>query len=99
MQGAARQGRPVFSLTWFEKGIYAVKFSSSVSSLQAFFICVAILSSQNLPSLSEESSRMEAKVFKEPSLGGNEKIEVASILTQGATRYIPNPPHSLVERV
>ncbi|XAR60677.1 hypothetical protein NMG60_11034146 [Bertholletia excelsa] len=42
-QGEVESDRPVFSLCPFKDGIFSVEFSSSLSCLQAFTICIAVL--------------------------------------------------------
>ncbi|KAI4340357.1 hypothetical protein MLD38_025202 [Melastoma candidum] len=47
-QGNKQEERPVFSLTPFKDKIYSVEFKSSLSALQAFSVCIAVLDSRKL---------------------------------------------------
>ncbi|GAV65467.1 DUF3527 domain-containing protein [Cephalotus follicularis] len=67
VQGECQLDRPLFSLEPLAKGIYSVEFNSSVSLLQAFFICVTVLSCQGLSDLAETSDQSEAKVSQKIS--------------------------------
>ncbi|GMY14440.1 hypothetical protein FCV25MIE_09679 [Fagus crenata] len=94
LQGGALQASPIFSLTALKDGIYSIEFNSSISFLQSFFICVALLSCKRPLDLSETRNMSEAKVFKEPILNEND-----GILRRAAAKYAPNPPSSPVGRV
>ncbi len=94
IQGGALQASPIFSLTALKDGIYSIEFNSSISFLQSFFICVALLSCKRPLDLSETRNMSEAKVFKEPILNEND-----GILRRAAAKYAPNPPSSPVGRV
>lgn len=87
-QGEAHENRAVFRLALGKDGTYSIEFNTSISVLQAFFICVIVISSQKTPDLSEE------KVSQEPTSNGNSGIQVT-----GPSKYAPNPPHSPVGRV
>ncbi|KAI9152738.1 hypothetical protein LWI28_000236 [Acer negundo] len=99
-----QQNRPVFSLVPLNKEIYSVEFDSSVSLLQAFFICVTVISCQKSSDLSGVSNFYEAKVFEEepkPWMNGDgiKKNHPSNIILGGLPgKYAPNPPHSPVGR-
>ncbi|PQM33457.1 uncharacterized protein Pyn_02546 [Prunus yedoensis var. nudiflora] len=90
----AQQNRPVFSLAPGKDGSYSIEYNTSLSLFQAFFVCVVVISSRKPSDLSEVSNRSEAKVFQEPSLIGNNGIQVT-----GPAKYAPNPPLSPIGRV
>lgn len=90
----AQQNRPVLSLAPGKDGSYSIEYNTSLSLFQAFFVCVVVISSRKPSDLSEVSNRSEAKVFQEPSLIGNNGIQVT-----GPAKYAPNPPLSPIERV
>ncbi|KAL9243442.1 hypothetical protein vseg_017329 [Gypsophila vaccaria] len=50
-QGESQQSRPFFRLVPFRDGLFSVEFDAKMSSLQAFSICVAVISSKQ-PNLS-----------------------------------------------
>ncbi|KAM5583448.1 hypothetical protein ABKV19_003375 [Rosa sericea] len=52
-QGGLQENQPALSLAPFKDGIYSVEFNSSLSVLQAFSICIAVLDSRNLCQFSE----------------------------------------------
>ncbi|KAA8549341.1 hypothetical protein F0562_001025 [Nyssa sinensis] len=64
--------RPVFSLSPFKDGIFSVEFNSSLSLLQAFSICVAVLNSRKPYELSELSNLSKEKSSGETTLVEND---------------------------
>ncbi|KAK3226248.1 hypothetical protein Dsin_006110 [Dipteronia sinensis] len=99
-----QQSRPLFSLVPLNKEIYSVEFDSSFHLLQAFFICVTVISCQKSSDLSGVSNLYEAKVFEEepkPWMNGEgiKKNHPSNIILGGLPgKYAPNPPHSPVGR-
>ncbi|CAN0854588.1 hypothetical protein LINGRAHAP2_LOCUS5953 [Linum grandiflorum] len=85
-QGVEGNGRPVFSLTPFKDGIHTVEFHSSLSTLQAFSLCIAAVDGKKL-----NCSSLEEKATLEAMLVRNKEVP--------ATRYIPYPPVSPAGRV
>ncbi|XP_042521064.1 uncharacterized protein LOC122094359 [Macadamia integrifolia] len=96
IQGGCQQNRPVFSLTPFKKGIFSVDFHGSLTFLQAFSICIAVVNIRK-PYQSELSNMFEAKGPHETLSIENERIHARP----GAehARYAPFPPLSPVGRV
>jgi hypothetical protein len=94
VQGEAEQTRPFFSLTPLKDGVYSIEFNTSISLLQSFSICVALLSCKKQVDLSETTNMPEAKVFKESILNENGGIQ-----RKAASKYAPSPPPSPVGRV
>uniref|UniRef100_A0A7N2M4D2 DUF3527 domain protein n=1 Tax=Quercus lobata TaxID=97700 RepID=A0A7N2M4D2_QUELO len=91
LQGGSQQASPFFSLTELKDGLYSIEFNSSISLLQSFFICVAVLSCKRPFNLLDMS---EAKVFKEPILNENDGSQ-----RRASSKYAPNPSSSPVGRV
>ncbi|XP_062003251.1 uncharacterized protein LOC133720795 [Rosa rugosa] len=87
-EGEAQENRAVFRLEPGKDGTYSIEFNTSISLLQALFICVVIFSSQ------KPSDMSEAKVSQEATLNGNSGIQVTT-----PSKYAQNPPHSPVGRV
>ncbi|CAL5211547.1 unnamed protein product [Lathyrus oleraceus] len=87
VQGNEQDPRPAFSLTPLENGMSSVAFDSSLSLLQAFAICIALVDSKMPCELSgsRKSQTDELKAF-----GKLEDIP---------TSYVSNPPVSPVGRV
>ncbi|KAJ6750690.1 hypothetical protein OIU85_001249 [Salix viminalis] len=52
------ENQPVFSMAPFKEGIYSVEFNTSLSTLQAFSLCIAVLDGKKL---SESSNLFEEK--------------------------------------
>ncbi|KAJ4849104.1 hypothetical protein Tsubulata_040771 [Turnera subulata] len=108
-QGGAEQDKPIFNLAPLEKGVYAVDFDSSISSLQAFFICVTVMNFKELDDLVDRSNLSEEKALLE-SKNTNDGMMTANPILRGRmanpilhgrapVRYTPNPPLSPVGRV
>ena len=95
MQEEAQQNRPIFSLVPLKDGMYSIDFNESISRLQAFFICVAAISSQKSLDQSEASNISEAKSFEEPDWSDNFGHPAKYI----PAKFTPNPPLSPVGRV
>ncbi|KAF3449030.1 hypothetical protein FNV43_RR09754 [Rhamnella rubrinervis] len=94
VQGETEQNRPVFSLVPLKDGIYRIEFNASITRLQAFFICVAIMSSQKPSHLLDASNMSEEKAFKQPDLDGNDRVQAKM-----PSKFAPNPPLSPFGRV
>ncbi|KAJ9185291.1 hypothetical protein P3X46_004944 [Hevea brasiliensis] len=98
VQGEA-QDTPIFSMTPVEKGKYSVEFSPSISLLQAFFICVTIISCQKSSDLAEQSNVSKEKVHQESrNANGLKKIRT-TVLGEAPVKYTPSPPVSPVGRI
>lgn len=82
-QEETQDNQPIFSLRSLEKGNFSVEFSSSISMLQAFSICVAVISSQKSFDLEEEKWLRES--FR--------------VRGEVPTKYVQSPPPSPVGRV
>ncbi|MED6209525.1 hypothetical protein PIB30_055515 [Stylosanthes scabra] len=87
VQEGAEPSTPLFTLAPLKDGFYSVEFSSMIDHLQAFFISVAVLSSQKLPSFLE-------KLNMHDDIKNNELQAKASSIN-----YNPIPPVSPVGRV
>ncbi|KAE8654281.1 UDP-glucosyl transferase 85A3, putative isoform 1 [Hibiscus syriacus] len=100
-QGEAQQNMPNFSLVPHKKGIYAIKFSSSITALQAFFISVTVISCWKSSEFPEFSNLANGKVIKETMLDGRLGMDTKPTIVVGAmpAKYAPNPPHSPFGRV
>ncbi|KAM6550785.1 hypothetical protein CsatB_000593 [Cannabis sativa] len=95
--GGQQQNIPILSLMPSKDGIYSVEYNTSISRLQAFFICVAVLSSQKVPDLSSITTPPElSKVFDQSDMSDRNGYRVKLPLP---TKYAPTPPLSPVGRV
>lgn len=85
--GGIEENQPIFSLAPFKDGIYSVEFNSSLTLLQSFSICIAVLNSRKASvEVTEPSNSSEGKTCDQV------QVEVPA-------RYVPYPPHSPVGRV
>ena len=99
-QGGAIGNRPIFSLVPSEKGIYSVEFGASISLLQAFAICVEVISSQKSVDLSEGKNPSEAKLLPESALTGINWVNFPTeVQGEVPAKCVPPPPPSPVGRV
>ncbi|KAM7496488.1 hypothetical protein LguiA_020902 [Lonicera macranthoides] len=91
----------VFNLSSFQSGIFSVEFNSSLSLLQAFAICIAVVDSRKPSVPSEMTNFSEEKSSEKTTFSQNERINMVpnQVQVEGPTRYASNPPHSPVERV
>uniref|UniRef100_A0A2P2KEQ2 Uncharacterized protein LOC105133109 n=1 Tax=Rhizophora mucronata TaxID=61149 RepID=A0A2P2KEQ2_RHIMU len=92
--------QPVFSLVPFKDGIYSVEFSSLLSILQAFSLCIAVIDSKKLGELPESSNLFEER----PSLGTMLSQSDGTRAPNGTDkeinpRYVSHPPLSPAGRV
>ncbi|XAR50882.1 hypothetical protein NMG60_11005337 [Bertholletia excelsa] len=87
IQGAAGDNGPVFSLAPLQTGIYSIKFSASISLLQAFSICVSVISSQKQSGFSEVNDLTE---------WAQDSTRVSG---EEPSKIVPAPPLSHVARV
>ncbi|KAG6596376.1 hypothetical protein SDJN03_09556, partial [Cucurbita argyrosperma subsp. sororia] len=91
------EDKPVFSMTPLKGGFFEVRFDSSISMLQAFFICVAVLNGQKPEDPSEASKfAPEEKMMKFPNSNGIDTVREKQL---ASIRYASNPPLSPVGRV
>ncbi|XP_011019191.1 PREDICTED: uncharacterized protein LOC105121995 [Populus euphratica] len=99
-EGANQQDQPLFSLAQVEKGMYSIEFSSSISSLQAFFIGVTVISCQKSTDLLDVSNASGEKFQQEPR-NSSDVTKKIHTMPPGKThvKYTLSPPLSPFERV
>ncbi|CAJ1802384.1 unnamed protein product [Sphenostylis stenocarpa] len=93
VQEGAVENTPLFTLLPLKDGLYSVEYSSTINHLQAFFISVVVLSSQELPNSLEMNNIQEA-IDKEFSSKTNNELQGKAPLY-----YNPIPPYSPADRV
>lgn len=100
-RGGLQENQPVFSLAPFKDGIYSVEFNSSLSVLQAFSICIAVLDSWKLCEFSESENLLEEKTFEETKviLQDDGISDPNQVEGEVPARYVSYPPLSPVGRV
>ena len=90
LQEGVEADEPIFSMSSFKDGIYSAEFSSPLSLLQAFSICIAVLNSRTQPSeMSNPSEERSDGIIKAPN----------QVQGEAAARYVSYPPLSPVGRV
>ncbi|XP_045826665.1 uncharacterized protein LOC123918629 [Trifolium pratense] len=99
VQGNEQDPRPAFSLTPFENGMCSVAFDSSLSLLQAFAICIALVDSKMPCELSGSRNSIEDKIPKETLSVRTEELKVFGKLKDIPASYVSYPPVSPVGRV
>ncbi|CAL9120821.1 unnamed protein product [Musa acuminata var. zebrina] len=93
-QGGSQEKRLAFSIVSFREGLYTVEFLSSMSMLQSFAICMAVLHGRKT-----DSPSTEPKILQEHIV--NDQSGKAPAGAQGGdpNSYVPNhPPVSPVGR-
>ncbi|KAJ4980023.1 hypothetical protein NE237_010803 [Protea cynaroides] len=95
IQGGSEQNKPVFSLVPFEKGIYSVDFHGSLTLLQAFSICLAVISNRKPYDPLEVSNMFEAKGPHDTMSIENDRINAHAEVEHAS--YVP--PLSPVGRI
>ncbi|XP_022731528.1 uncharacterized protein LOC111286031 [Durio zibethinus] len=97
-QGGVEDNMHFFSLAPFKDGIYSVEFNSSLSLMQAFSICIAVLDSRKHSELSESIASFEERTLGETEL--NDRTSALNpIEGEAPARYAQYPPVSPVGRV
>lgn len=101
LQEKGQGNMPAFSLAPFRHGIYSVAFDSSLTFLQAFSICMALMDSKMPYELSGSQNSVEAKTPRprEALPMQSDGIKVLRKLEDIPTSYISYPPLSPVGRV
>ncbi|WOG89127.1 hypothetical protein DCAR_0208363 [Daucus carota subsp. sativus] len=90
----AQQPTPFFTLSSLKNGIFSVEFSSKLSALQAFSICVAVFDSTIPSELQQASNVFEEKLQDDCGLRIPKLVGV-----HVPARFVSQPPHSPVGRV
>lgn len=99
-QEEGQQSTPFFMLSSLKNGIFSVQFSSTLSVLQAFSICVAVFDSMK-PSKHQQAS----KFFEEKLAGGTTLPDDCGPRTPKLvgvdipSSFVSQPPHSPFGRV
>ncbi|VFQ89363.1 unnamed protein product [Cuscuta campestris] len=97
LQGGEQERKLIFSLAPLRKGLYTVQFDQLVPLVEAFSICVTILTGQ------KKVCRMLEVADPSVSSGGVREAEVTTAAAvqggQGSAKYAPSPPPSPVARI
>lgn len=94
--GESQKGVPSLSFATHNKGVYSFDFNASISSLQAFSICIAFLHCKNLARVSNLFQEM---IAQEPMPIDLETIKSYQFEGKAPSSCAPFPPPSPVGRV
>ncbi|CAK9314540.1 unnamed protein product [Citrullus colocynthis] len=99
-QDGVPENHCVLSLAAFKDMIYSIEFDSSLSLLQAFSICLAMIHCKNSCELSESSILFEAKTPGESKLMHNDKLWTPNLAErEDPAEHISCPPLTPFGRV
>ncbi|KAJ7947569.1 DUF3527 domain protein [Quillaja saponaria] len=99
-EGFGQENLPAFIFAPFKRGIYSVSFDSSLSLLQAFSICIAVLDGKNPNEISQSGDTIEGKTLRETISMQTDGIRAFSKLEGDIpASYVSYPPLSPVGRV
>nr|GMC88403.1 uncharacterized protein LOC109159029 [Ipomoea batatas] len=98
LQGGEHERKPFFSLAPMKNGLHSVQFDQSTPLLEAFSICVAILTSQKLCSMLVIDP-LEQKFISDTVRETDTTNASTAVQGQGPARYVPSPPPSPVARI
>lgn len=94
-----QDNRPVFNFSHFEPGVYSVAFGSSLSPLQAFSICIAMVDGKLPYELSGSRNSIEGKNQAESLLVQTGELKGHGKSDDIPASYAAYPPVSPVGRV
>ncbi|KAL3531752.1 hypothetical protein ACH5RR_005273 [Cinchona calisaya] len=91
-----KRSQRILSLAPFKDGFYSVEFNASVSFLEAFSICVAVITSQEM---FDTNHLPDAKFSAEAKTGNDVKKNMVAIQGEFPAKYVSSPPPSPVGRI
>ncbi|XP_048127135.1 uncharacterized protein LOC115742027 isoform X2 [Rhodamnia argentea] len=98
-QGEAQQENAIFSLKLYTTGIYLVEFNPTISSLQAFAICLAVISCQTSSEPSDWRQLSKSRTLQGHSVSGNDvNLPNTTLHFEVPPIYPPYPPFSPLDR-
>ncbi|XP_022846616.1 uncharacterized protein LOC111369364 isoform X1 [Olea europaea var. sylvestris] len=97
VQSGERGSKPIFSLKPTSNGFYSVEFNASISLLETFSVCVAILTNRKLSEILDVNDLSEAARLSEGTIG-QDKVKSQTTL-QVPVKYVTYPPSSPVGRI
>ncbi|KAL4558028.1 hypothetical protein LXL04_036224 [Taraxacum kok-saghyz] len=89
----SRKEKCDFSLAWVENGVFSLEYNESMSLLQAFSICVAVVSSQNLTHIFQVNHFQDVSDFGKTLITRHRKVQSRTIVDNKM------PPVSPIGRV
>ncbi|TKY48385.1 hypothetical protein E2542_SST25803 [Spatholobus suberectus] len=94
-----QENQPAFSFSLFKPGVYSVAFDSSLSLLQAFSICIALVDGLISYELSGSRNYVEGKNPRETLLVQTDELKAFGKYEDIPASYVAYPPLSPVGRV
>lgn len=99
-QEESQQTTPFFKLSSLKNGIFSVEFSSNLSALQAFSICVAVSDSMMPSELQQATKFIEEKLDEEATLQDDCGLRTPKLVgVDVPAKFVSQPPHSPIGRV
>ncbi|KAL2554733.1 uncharacterized protein Fot_08352 [Forsythia ovata] len=92
LQGGVRESKSIFSLKSMENGLYSVKFDASISLLETFSTCVAVITCEKFSDILDMNIKPEVEHFQEAMVP-------TQVQGQGTAKYVTCPPPSPVGRI
>ncbi|KAL2533812.1 Uncharacterized protein Adt_07163 [Abeliophyllum distichum] len=92
LQGGVRESKSIFSLKPMENGLYSVKFDASISLLETFSTCVAVITCQKFSDILDMNIQPEVEHFQEATVP-------TQVQGQAPAKYVTCPPPSPVGRI
>ncbi|KAK7272046.1 hypothetical protein RJT34_28409 [Clitoria ternatea] len=94
-----QENQPAFSFSPFKPGVYSVAFDSSLSLLQAFSICIALVDGMIPCELSGSTNYIEEKNPRETIMVQTDELKAFGKFEDIPASYVAYPPVSPVGRV
>ncbi|XP_061337946.1 uncharacterized protein LOC133284853 [Gastrolobium bilobum] len=94
-----QENQRAFSFSHFKPGVYSVAFDASLSLLQAFSICIALVDGKIPYELSESRNSIQGKNLRETLLVQTDELKAFGKFEDIPASYVAYPPHSPVGRV
>ncbi|KAK7325032.1 hypothetical protein VNO77_29061 [Canavalia gladiata] len=94
-----QENQPAFSFSPFKAGVYSVAFDSSLSLLQAFSICIALVDGMIPYELTGSENYIEGKNSRESLLVQTDELKGFGKIEDIPASYVAYPPLSPVGRV
>ncbi|CAA2941902.1 Hypothetical predicted protein [Olea europaea subsp. europaea] len=92
LQNGARESKSVFSLKPLENGFYSVKFDASISLLETFSTCVAVITCQKFSDILDMNIQPQEEHLREAMVP-------TRVQEQFPAKYVTCPPPSPVGRM
>lgn len=92
LQSGVRESKSVFSLKPLENGLYSVKYDASISLLETFSTCVAVITCQKFSDILDMNIQPQVEHSREAMVP-------TQVQEQAPAKYVTCPPPSPVGRI